>query len=92
MERVGPRAEKVITFRFHSRAQEASMEDFDVVLSVVEDEVVEATNGQGRSNWIACIGMAARARGRRRAKTKKRVTLDVRAPSVQSEFSYLSGI
>jgi hypothetical protein len=38
---------KLITLCVNSRAQEASMEDFAMVLSVVEDQVVEATNGQG---------------------------------------------
>jgi hypothetical protein len=41
------RAKTLITFCFNSRAQEASMEEFALVLSVVEDEVVAATNGQG---------------------------------------------
>jgi hypothetical protein len=41
------RAKKLITFCFNCRAQQASMEDVALVLSVVEDEVVEATNGQG---------------------------------------------
>jgi hypothetical protein len=41
------RAKTLITFCFNSRAQEASMEEFALVLSVVEDEVVVATNGQG---------------------------------------------
>jgi hypothetical protein len=41
------RAKKLITFCFNSRAQEASMEDFALLLSVVEDEVVDSVNGQG---------------------------------------------
>jgi hypothetical protein len=35
---------KLITFCFNSRAQEASMEDFALLLSVVENEVIDATN------------------------------------------------
>jgi hypothetical protein len=38
---------KLITFCFNSRVQEASMEDFALILSVVEDKVVEATKRQG---------------------------------------------
>jgi hypothetical protein len=38
---------KLLALCFNSRAQEASVEYFALVLSVVEDEVGEATNGRG---------------------------------------------
>jgi hypothetical protein len=42
------RAKKLITC-FNSRAQEASMENFALLLSVVEDELVDAAIGSGTS-------------------------------------------
>jgi hypothetical protein len=49
------RVKKLITC-FNSRSQEASMEDFALLLSVVKDELVDATNER---SWSIGSGMSA---------------------------------
>jgi hypothetical protein len=61
-ERVWPRARKLIIFCFDSWAQEASIEDSALVLSVVDDELVDANNhGQDAKKWTEVTDVESRS-------------------------------